>query len=83
MADQRHRKAKAEQGNPNARSPVRSLRISDELFAAVRKRADDDGVTTSEVVRQALVEYLDAHEIKGIAGRRDREQDQPTKGVSP
>lgn len=72
-ADNRPRKTKTEQSNPNARSPVRSIRIADELFAALRKRADDDGVTTSEVVRQALVEYLDAHNIRGIAGRRDRE----------
>lgn len=74
VTDNRPRKDKTQQlSNPGARSPVRSLRISDELFQALRKRATDDGVTTSEVVRKALVEYLDVHDIRGVAGRRDRE----------
>ncbi|HET9647406.1 MAG TPA: CopG family transcriptional regulator [Microlunatus sp.] len=37
---------------------VESVRLEPALRAAAAQRADDDGVTVSEVVRRALREYL-------------------------
>jgi Arc/MetJ-type ribon-helix-helix transcriptional regulator len=39
-------------------TPNRTVRLDDELWDAVRRRADDDAVTMSEVVRRALRAYL-------------------------
>jgi CRISPR-associated endonuclease/helicase Cas3 len=41
-----------------AAKSVESLRLEPALHAAAAQRADDDGVTVSEVVRRALREYL-------------------------
>lgn len=44
---------------PNApKTPARAVRISDEVWAALRDAADRDGVTVSDVVREALADYL-------------------------
>lgn len=42
-------------------TPVRSVRVPDEVWEAVRARADDDGVTVTEVVLRALKRYLRDH----------------------
>ncbi|MGH9022292.1 MAG: ribbon-helix-helix protein, CopG family, partial [Acidimicrobiia bacterium] len=39
---------------------VESVRLDPELTAALRQRADDEGRTSSEVIREALRRYLEA-----------------------
>jgi antitoxin component of RelBE/YafQ-DinJ toxin-antitoxin module len=41
-----------------AKTAPRAVRISDEVWEAAQARAKDDGVTTTDVVRQALIAYL-------------------------
>lgn len=55
------------------RSKPRAIRASDELWAAVDKRAKDDDVSVSDVVRAALLEYLGAEveDVVPVAGRED------------
>lgn len=56
------------------RTTPRSVRLSDEIWGAVLERAKDDGVTTSEVVRRALIRYTELPEdTTGVYGRADRE----------
>jgi predicted transcriptional regulator len=44
---------------PNApKTPARAVRISDETWAALRDAADRNGVTVSDIVREALADYL-------------------------
>lgn len=40
------------------RTPLRSIRIDDDLWSAARAAADREGTTVSEVVRAALREYV-------------------------
>lgn len=35
----------------------RNVRVNDELWEAAREKARDDGITISEVIRQALKDY--------------------------
>lgn len=43
---------------PNApKTPTRTIRVSDELWTAVQKKAADDGITVTSVIIAALEEY--------------------------
>jgi predicted DNA-binding protein len=45
--------------SPNQpKTPLRSFRISDELYEAAQARAAEEGETVSDVVRRALEEYV-------------------------
>jgi predicted transcriptional regulator len=57
-----------------ARSKPRAIRASDDLWAAVDKRAKADNVSTSDVVRAALAAYLkiDPEKTPLVTGREDR-----------
>lgn len=47
---------------PNApKTPARAVRISDEMWAALRDVADRGEVTVSDVIREALEDYLARH----------------------
>ncbi len=48
-------------GEKGGASPTRALRLTPSLDAALEARAAALGMSISEVMRQALVEYLDAH----------------------
>ena len=44
---------------PNApRTPLRNVRVSDELWQAAQAQAAENGETVSDVVRRALEEYI-------------------------
>lgn len=49
------------------KEPLHSIRIADDLWAAARAKADDDGVAVSAVIRCALRVYTGAercpHEV--------------------
>ena len=44
----------------SAAATVESVRLDPELSQALRERADDEGRTNSDVIRDALRRYLDA-----------------------
>lgn len=53
---------------PNApRRPARAFRLDDELWRRLQERAEQEGRTASDVVRDALAAYLrrPAHKHKG------------------
>lgn len=53
-------------------SRARSIRASEELWDAVDERAKADDVSVSDVVRAALLEYLDdVEDVAPVAGRAD------------
>jgi hypothetical protein len=55
------------------KTPVRAVRISDDVWDAAKERAEKDGVTRTDVVRRALVEYLELPaETTGFATDRQR-----------
>lgn len=58
-----------------AKTPLRALRVSEELWRAARARADARGEAVSEVVRRALVEYVRADEPSDLAELADLELD--------
>ena len=37
---------------------LRNVRIADEVWTSARERAEENGETVSDVVRRALVEYV-------------------------
>lgn len=39
------------------KTPLRSLRVSDEVWVAAQAKALEEGTTVSDVVREALVKY--------------------------
>lgn len=39
-------------------TPLRNVRVSDEVWQPARERAAENGETVSDVVRRALVEYV-------------------------
>ena len=39
-------------------TPGRSIRVPDDLWDQVQRRADDEGVTATEIVLRALKRYL-------------------------
>lgn len=44
---------------PNApKTPTRTIRVSDELWAAVKQQAAEDGRTVTDVIIAALKEYV-------------------------
>jgi predicted transcriptional regulator len=43
------------------KTPARAVRISDEMWAALRDVADRDDVTVSDVIRTACADYLARH----------------------
>lgn len=44
---------------PNApKTPTRTIRVSDELWTAVQKKAAADGITVTSIILQALNEYV-------------------------
>ncbi len=63
-------------------TPARAVRISDEVWAAAQARAKKDGVTTTDVVRRALVKYLGLpSETTGFAIDRQRTGQRSTDDV--
>lgn len=53
------------------RTPARGIRISDEVWTAVQKRAEEDGVASGDVVRAALAQYLGLGDKPVLLGRQD------------
>ena len=52
---------------------ARAVRISDDVWEAAQARADRDGVTTTDVVRRALIRYLGLPaDITGQSNHRRR-----------
>lgn len=45
--------------SPTKGTPVRTLRVSDELWDAATKKAGDEGTNLGEVLRAALEQYVD------------------------
>lgn len=44
---------------PNApKTPTRTIRVSDELWTAVQKKAADEGITVTSIILDALNEYV-------------------------
>lgn len=44
---------------PNApKTPLRNVRVSDELWSAVQERAAERGETVTDVIRRALEKYV-------------------------
>ena len=43
---------------PREGRSMRAVRLDDQLWQAVRDRAEEDGVTATDVVAAALVEYV-------------------------
>ena len=44
---------------PNApKTPTRTIRVSDELWTAVQKKAAENGVTVTSIIIDALEDYL-------------------------
>lgn len=80
MTRQERRVKPSTQKDPHARTPVRSLRISDDVWTPAVERANEDGVSTGEVIRRALIKYLSLDGTTGVAGRRDQGQPQGEKG---
>lgn len=39
-------------------TPIRTIRVDDYLWDAVKRAAEFEGVAVSDVVRQSLVEYV-------------------------
>lgn len=54
------------------RGPSRQFRVrtTDEMYTAVERVADSDGRRVSEVVREAIAEYLTRHTPTGRAGTK-------------
>lgn len=48
-----------QQREPQGNTPIRAIRISDDLWEAARQVATERGETLSEVVREALRRYVD------------------------
>jgi predicted DNA binding CopG/RHH family protein len=45
---------------PNApKTPTRTIRVADDLWVSVQKKAAIEGVTVTSVIIKALEEYLD------------------------
>jgi len=45
---------------PNApKTPTRTIRISDEVWLAVQKKAAKEGITVTKVILDALLVYID------------------------
>ncbi|MBZ5737518.1 hypothetical protein [Nocardioides mangrovi] len=64
------------------KTTARAVRISDEVWDAAQTRAKGDGVTTTDVVRRALVEYLGLpSETTGFASDRQRTGQRSTDDV--
>ena len=42
------------------KTPQRSIRVADDIWLAAKAKAEAEGQTVSDVVRQALEEYLSA-----------------------
>lgn len=42
---------------PSKGTPLRNVRVPDEVWTAAQRRAEDDGVSVSDVVRHALGRY--------------------------
>ena len=44
---------------PNApKTPTRTIRVSDELWTAVQKKAADEGITVTSIILDALNDYV-------------------------
>ena len=39
-------------------TPLRAVRISDDIWVSARRKAADNGETVTDVVRRALVDYV-------------------------
>ena len=51
-------------GMPNApKTPIRTIRVSDELWTAVQAQAAEDGVTVTSIIINALRNYLFVAEL--------------------
>ena len=51
----------------DAYAPVRSFRIPDNIYLPARAKADRLGESLSEVVRDALEEYIEGENVTGSA----------------
>lgn len=50
-------------GEPRGASPTRALRLPTHLDEALEERASNTGSTVSELMREAVTEYLDRHGV--------------------
>ncbi|BBY99384.1 hypothetical protein AWC04_09895 [Mycolicibacterium fallax] len=50
-------------GEPRGASPTRALRLPARLDEALEERASNTGSTVSELMREAVTEYLDRHGV--------------------
>lgn len=62
---------------PTGQTPLRSIRVGDEIWEHVERAAEEDGTTTAHIVRQALLEYAAK---RARLRRRQREQRQDSSG---
>lgn len=46
------------------KTPMRTIRISDEEWAAAQEKAEREGTNVSEVLRQALRDYIESESQK-------------------
>ena len=59
---------------------MKSFRISDEIWDRVHERAARDGVNNSDVVRMALLQYLNLPDPSGLAPTsHDRRSGRPAR----
>jgi antitoxin component of RelBE/YafQ-DinJ toxin-antitoxin module len=45
--------------------PLRSVRVEDSLWEAAKGAASENGDTISDIIRQALWQYIEDHTTKG------------------
>jgi predicted DNA-binding protein len=45
------------------KTPLRAFRISDEIYDVLKGKAADEGRTVTDVVREALREYIKHHDL--------------------
>ena len=51
-------------GMPNApKTPIRTIRVSDDLWTAVQAKAADDGITVTSIIIDALQDYVFTSEL--------------------
>ncbi|MDR7113926.1 putative CopG family antitoxin [Microbacterium trichothecenolyticum] len=45
-----------------AKTPLRNFRISDDVYLPALEKAKSEGVSLSDIVRDALIEYVEGYE---------------------
>ena len=61
IVEEVRRRGRPSLGRPGARSPVLQVRVSEPVHSELRRVAGAQGRTTSEILREALDEYLEKH----------------------